>query len=83
MEVWKTAETLRDQLQISLLILTEFKGIPPELVKNPCVFWWFQGELKLTDLNSNNISGDEPLENSVKNIWNFQKIKMMSQEWMG
>ena len=37
----------KSRLQIPLLILSEFKRInfyPPEIIRKPYIFWWFQGE---------------------------------------
>ena len=60
------AKRPRDRLQISLLILSEFKQISilPEFIWQPKVIWWFQGEGKLICLTHLLILeakfGDEP-----------------------
>ena len=39
----------KGRLQIPLLILSELTFIPPEIIRKPYIFWWCQGEQKLTD----------------------------------
>ena len=48
-------KTFMDRIQILLLMSSEMKqinlsSIPPGIVRKLQVFWWFQGEQKLTSL---------------------------------
>ena len=62
-------KTFMDRIQILLLMSSEMKqinlsSIPPGIVRKLQVFWWFQGEQKLTSLLDSPNSRSETFQSS-------------------